>query len=134
MPFRLVAANSARDVGGRLAAMSIWGMKASGGKYAALAALTNIPAMLFAAALYEFFLTDSLRGLIDVLGCTYRRIDRVLLCLVVPRAQMEFMTGHQKHQEQLGVHQKLSGSSRKQASLADAEKEGMEGMENLSRA
>jgi len=43
MSFHLVAANSARDVGGRLAAMSIWGMEASGGKYAALAALTNIP-------------------------------------------------------------------------------------------
>jgi hypothetical protein len=79
MPFRLVAANSARDVGGRLAAMSIWGMRASGGKYAALAALTNIPAMLFAAALYEFFLTDSSRGLIDILCCAYRHVNRMVL-------------------------------------------------------
>ncbi|KIM84876.1 hypothetical protein PILCRDRAFT_67395 [Piloderma croceum F 1598] len=57
-----LAANAARDVGGRLAAMTVWGMKASGGTYAALAALTNIPAMLFAASLYEIFLTDSSRG------------------------------------------------------------------------
>ena len=57
-----MAANSARDVGGRLAALSIWGLKASGGKYAALAALTNIPAMLLAVLLYELFLTDSSRG------------------------------------------------------------------------
>lgn len=57
-----LAANSARDVGGRLAALSIWGMKASGGTYAAIAALTNIPAMLIGAAIYEFFLTDSSRG------------------------------------------------------------------------
>ena len=38
-------------------------MKASGGTYAAIAAVTNIPAMLFAAAMYEIFLTDSSRGM-----------------------------------------------------------------------
>jgi hypothetical protein len=43
--------------------MSIWGMKASGGKYAAIAALTNILAMLFAVILYEFLLADSSRGM-----------------------------------------------------------------------
>lgn len=57
-----IAANAARDVSGRLAAVTIWGTAASGGNYAALAALTNIPATLFAAIFYEFFFTDSSRG------------------------------------------------------------------------
>jgi len=58
----LVAANTARDVGGRLAAIAIWGTRASGGRYAALAALTNIPATFCAYAFYEFILKDSSRG------------------------------------------------------------------------
>jgi glycerol uptake facilitator-like aquaporin len=78
-----LSANSARDVGGRLAAMSIWGSKASGGKYAAIAALTNIPATLFGAFLYEIFLTDS---------------DRVM-----PRAQREWLEVHQNHGRAPGV-------------------------------
>ena len=60
----LVATNTARDVGPQLLAMSIWDMKASGGKYAAVAALTNIPAMFFAIILYEILLTDSARGIV----------------------------------------------------------------------
>lgn len=72
-----VALNSARDIGGRLAVLTIYGMKASGGKYAAIAALTNIPAMLFGAFLYEVFFTDS---------------DRVM-----PMAQREFMNVHKYH-------------------------------------
>lgn len=35
---------------------------AGGGSYAAVAALTNIPATLVGVFLYEFFLTDSDRG------------------------------------------------------------------------
>ncbi|GLB40442.1 putative MIP aquaporin (TC 1.A.8) family protein [Lyophyllum shimeji] len=54
-----VALNSARDIGGRLVAMTIWGREAAGGKFAAIAALTNIPATLLGAFIYEFFLTDS---------------------------------------------------------------------------
>ncbi|KZP31737.1 aquaporin-like protein [Athelia psychrophila] len=74
-----LAANAARDVGGRLVALTVYGTQASGGKYAALAALTNIPAMLFGAWLYEVFLTDSSR--------------------VMSRAHLEFMQAHQKHHE-----------------------------------
>jgi hypothetical protein len=81
MVFYLVAANSARDIGGRLAALSIWGLKASGGNYAALAALTNIPAMLFAVVLYEFFLTDSSRGAIGVVHCACQHADHLPLYL-----------------------------------------------------
>ncbi|KAJ8585750.1 aquaporin-like protein [Rhizopogon salebrosus TDB-379] len=58
-----IAANTARDVGGRLAAMTIWGFKASGGRYAAIAALGNIPATLFAALVSELFLGSSTRTL-----------------------------------------------------------------------
>lgn len=43
-------------------ALSIWGTRASGGSYAAIAALTNIPATLLATFVYELVLTDSSRG------------------------------------------------------------------------
>jgi len=86
-----LAANSARDVGGRLANMTIYGMKASGGSYAALAALTNIPAMLFAALLYELFLTDS---------------DRVL-----PAGQRAFLADHQAHRRNPAHRNQASNSS-----------------------
>jgi len=74
-----LAANSARDIAGRMAAVTIWGSKASGGTYAALAGLTNIPAMICSALFYEFFFTDSSR--------------------VIPPAQRSFMEGHQAHME-----------------------------------
>ena len=59
----LVAANTARDVGGRLVAIAIWGTRANGGRYAAIAALTNIVATVAAYAFYEFVLRDSSRGM-----------------------------------------------------------------------
>ncbi|KAK1222065.1 hypothetical protein PQX77_015118 [Marasmius sp. AFHP31] len=73
-----LAANSARDIGGRLAAMTIWGTRASGGSYAAIAALTNIVSTLIAFVLYEMLLAD------------YSR--------VVPGAQREFMWLHMNHE------------------------------------
>ncbi|TDL25876.1 aquaporin-like protein [Rickenella mellea] len=72
-----LAANAARDLGGRLMAMTIWGKQASGGSYAAIAALTNIPATLLAATFYEFFFTDSSR--------------------VMPQAQRDFLFSHKAH-------------------------------------
>ncbi|KAF9647148.1 aquaporin-like protein [Thelephora ganbajun] len=56
-----LAANTARDLGGRLMAITIWGTKASGGVYAAIAALTNILAISVALVVYEAFFTDSSR-------------------------------------------------------------------------
>ncbi|KAF8896382.1 putative aquaporin 2 [Infundibulicybe gibba] len=53
------ALNSARDIGTRLLSITIWGRGAAGGPYAAIAALTNIPATLLGVFLYETFLTDS---------------------------------------------------------------------------
>ncbi|OJA07799.1 hypothetical protein AZE42_03413 [Rhizopogon vesiculosus] len=58
-----VATNTARDLGGRLAAMTVWGLNAVGGRYAAIAALGNIPAMLCAALTYELFLGSTTRTL-----------------------------------------------------------------------
>jgi hypothetical protein len=46
-----------------LAAIAIWGTKANGGSYAAIAALTNILATVLAYSLYEFVLKDSSRVL-----------------------------------------------------------------------
>ncbi|KAF8071978.1 putative aquaporin 2 [Lyophyllum atratum] len=91
-----LVANSARDLGGRLMAMTIWGSQAAGGPYSAIAALTNIPATLFAAFIYEFFLTDS---------------DRV-----VSRAAHEFGIAHASHRrhakERLHNVQQLDDSER----------------------
>jgi len=56
-----LAANTARDLGGRFMAMTIWGTEAAGGRYAAIAALTNIPATVFAAFVYEMFLGSHTR-------------------------------------------------------------------------
>ena len=45
-----------------MAAIAIWGTRASGGRYAAIAALTNLLATVAAYAFYEFILKDSNRG------------------------------------------------------------------------
>ncbi|KAF8186498.1 aquaporin-like protein [Mycena galopus ATCC 62051] len=73
-----LAANSARDIAGRLAAMTIWGREAAGNpRYAAIAALTNIPATIMAYIVYELMFLDS---------------DRA-----VPQAQREFYDVHALH-------------------------------------
>jgi len=54
--------NTARDLGGRIFAVAIYGSEAAGGPYAAIADLVNIPAIIFGAYLYEIFLTDSDRA------------------------------------------------------------------------
>lgn len=88
-----LSANAARDVGGRLAALTIWGMPASGGRYAAIAALTTFPATVLAFIFYEIFFTDSAR--------------------VIPSGTREYIRAHAAHAE----HDTTSASS------ADVEKE-----------
>jgi len=81
-----VALNTARDLGGRLMAMTIWGTEAAGGRYAAISALTNFVATLFSVCVYEFFFVDS---------------DRV-----VPAAQLEYarvMTNHRRLRPNAGL-------------------------------
>ncbi|KAN0139032.1 Aquaporin-like protein [Lactarius tabidus] len=79
-----LAANTGRDVGGRLVAIAIWGTKANGGSYAAIAALTNILATLLAYSFYEFVLKDSSR--------------------VVTITGKEFRDGHAAHLEHRKYH------------------------------
>ncbi len=74
-----VAANSARDVGARLMALTIWGTRAGGGPYAALAALTNIPATILGALFYEFILMDSSRGKLWSSLSHYLNVDHLAL-------------------------------------------------------
>jgi len=87
-----LAANAARDVGGRIMALMIWGPAAAGGKYAAIAALTNIPATLFAILVYELIFTDSSR--------------------VITSAQQDFLNGHRAHL----THKELHPDERRQNS------------------
>lgn len=61
-----LAANTARDIGGRMMAIAIWGTKASGGPYAALSALTNIFATWVSLVVYEAIFADSSRGTISL--------------------------------------------------------------------
>ncbi|KAI0093443.1 aquaporin-like protein [Irpex rosettiformis] len=56
-----ISTNAARDLGTRFAVLTIWGSDASGGAYAAIAALTNIPATICGVLFYEFILLDSSR-------------------------------------------------------------------------
>jgi len=58
-----LALNTARDIGARLMVVTIWGLPAIGGRYAVIAALTNIPATLLGVCIYEFFLIDSDRAI-----------------------------------------------------------------------
>jgi hypothetical protein len=86
---------------GRLAAITIWGLSASGGRYAALAALVNIPATLFGATLYEIFLTDTSRGL---RSSHLTRVSLLILFLpVVTAPHLDFVMGHIQHSKERGV-------------------------------
>ncbi|KAI0780178.1 aquaporin-like protein [Fomes fomentarius] len=57
-----LAANAARDLGGRFAALTLFGKDATGGNYAAIAALMSIPATLLAGLFYELIFNDSQRS------------------------------------------------------------------------
>jgi len=95
-----LVANSARDLGGRFMAMTIWGSKAAGGPYSAIAALANIPAMIFAAFIYEFFLTDS---------------DRV-----VTRGAYEHGMGHINHRRHMQeAHHNIHGNDSERQTPSD---------------
>ncbi|KAI9439990.1 aquaporin-like protein [Lactarius indigo] len=95
-----VAANTARDVGGRLAAIAIWGTKANGGSYAAIAALTNILATFLAYSLYEFVLKDSSRGTSCTLILQFSRAEnRVVVLTVIGKEHLDGQTAQAKHRE-----------------------------------
>ena len=97
-----VAANTARDVGGRLAAIAIWGTKANGGKYAAISALTNILATLLAFSFYEFVLKDSSRGTSRTIFLQLAHAEsRVVVVTIIGK---EFRDGHAAHIEHRTYH------------------------------
>ncbi|GJE97716.1 aquaporin-like protein [Phanerochaete sordida] len=94
-----LSTNTARDLGTRLAVMAIWGTPAAGGSYAAIAALTNIPATILAACFHEFILADSSR--------------------VITPEHVNVMVGHLAHAEHSGIGSPLLASaSEKQAQPA----------------
>ncbi|KAM5543171.1 hypothetical protein V8D89_003045 [Ganoderma adspersum] len=74
-----IATNTARDVGARLMVLTIWGLPAGGGSYAAIAALTNIPATLLGVCVQEYLLSDSSR--------------------VITPSHADFINGHLAHEE-----------------------------------
>jgi len=106
-----IAANAARDVGGRLVAVSVWGTQASGGAYAAIAALTNIPATILAALYYNIFLADTQR--------------------VVNPAQKVFRDAHLAHElrtDRIRTGENMSETSG--SDTRDAEKQGITHIEH----
>ncbi|KAF8528335.1 aquaporin-like protein [Hysterangium stoloniferum] len=106
-----LAANTARDVGARLMAITIWGTKANGGAYAAIAALTNIPATLLATLVYELVFTDSSR--------------------VLPRAQQEFLNGHKAHLDHKSLEEHLKASTVARSSHGSTEKAEFQNAEHV---
>ena len=57
-----LAANAARDLGGRFAALTLFGTSAAGGRYAAISALMSVPATLIAGLFYELVFNNSARS------------------------------------------------------------------------
>ena len=80
--------------------MAIWGKPAAGGTYAAIAALTNIPATILAATFHEFFLADSSRG--ELLSPRFVRYADAVRLVITP-AHVDMMVGHKAHMEHSGL-------------------------------
>lgn len=99
----------------RIAALMIWGKPAAGGKYAAIAALTNIPATLFASLVYELIFVDSSRGSY-LLPIFHFVLNSQLQRAVLPRAQQDFLNGHKAHL----THTSLGAGERRQGSIMGA--------------
>ncbi|KDR76189.1 hypothetical protein GALMADRAFT_464632 [Galerina marginata CBS 339.88] len=83
-----ISLNAARDLGGRLAALTIWGMDAKGDGFSAISSLVNIPATVFAAVLYEIFFTDSDR-VIDASHLDYIRVHANHARLPTPHGEKQ---------------------------------------------
>lgn len=81
--------------------MAIWGTPAAGGSYAAIAALTNIPATILAASFHEFILADSSRGTCSPPPRTLPVLT--LSASVVTPPHVDHMVGHLAHAEHSGL-------------------------------
>ncbi|KAG7087155.1 hypothetical protein E1B28_013135 [Marasmius oreades] len=112
-----LAANSARDIGGRLAALTIWGPKAAGGNWAAITALTNILSTMVAFIIHELFLADYARGKWSS----------------IPRVQREFIMLHANHAHNTDGQTRTGMSTSSDTdSQRDKEKTGLREIHNLS--
>jgi hypothetical protein len=123
-----VAANSARDVGARLMALTIWGKQASGGTYAAIAALTNIPATIAAAVVYELLHHDSSRGKSHRNNRSYRFTHQTRTVLVVAPGQQAYLSAHKAHLDRrLGASQSDYQHGPKTTNLETGQRDESEG-------
>jgi len=88
-----IALNSARDLGGRMAAAAIYGGEAFTmyPKYTAIAALTNIPATLVGCFIQVTFLSDTARLLVNLPPNERALVDEHL----ATRANERSATGYQ---------------------------------------
>ena len=86
-----------------MAAIAIWGTRASGGRYAAIAALTNILATVAAYAFYEFIFKDSNRGTIHtVIGRAFLGLSiRVVIALALT------VIGKEYHDSRIAQRERL---------------------------
>jgi len=106
-----ISLNAARDVGGRLAAMTIWGMNAKGGSYSAITALVNIPATMLGATIYELFIVDSDRVVatphLDYMNhqANHRRLRREANA----ESLVDLGDAHISSQEKSGMTEEIAG-------------------------
>ncbi|KAF5381881.1 hypothetical protein D9757_007600 [Collybiopsis confluens] len=104
-----LAANPARDIGGMFTA--------SGGRYAAIAALTAIPATIVGVLIHEIFLADYARGTSTTCILPTKYTNRDPTNPVIPSAQREYMDAHHNHAHVLaaaGSEMSESSSTRKE--------------------
>jgi hypothetical protein len=78
-------------------AMTIWGSNASGGTYAAIAALTNIPATIFAALIYELFLGSATRSRYSLF--TYHTVLTACRAAALTSHHIHFLRAHKQYYE-----------------------------------
>jgi hypothetical protein len=78
-------------------AITIWGLKASGGRYAAIAALTNIPATVLAATVYELFLGSATRSRYPFF--TYHAVLTACPAAALTEHHINFLRAHKQYCE-----------------------------------
>lgn len=125
-----VSTNTARDLGSRFMVLTIWGRGASGGSYAAIAALANIPATFSAALFYEFILADSSRGSCGVFSKYGGIILIDVFGVVITPTHLDFLVGHLAHAE----HKESVVAGRNRSSTHSSSYEGKGHIETIERA
>lgn len=78
-------------------ALTVWGMDAGGGPYAAITALTNIPATILAAVFYEAVFADYSRS--ATLTSCIQGILGLTSCAAVTPANADFLAARLAHEQ-----------------------------------